>query len=57
MLQQAEDKDVYTSLEHFKLGGPEYIDNFPQQLKNKGFDFVTAGDLIDTQMPDENIFE
>ena len=32
------------------------MENFPQHLKNQ-FDFVTAGDLISTQIFDENIFE
>lgn len=30
MLSKADEKDVYTSLEHLKLGGEEYIENFPQ---------------------------
>jgi len=45
MLQEADKKDVYTCLNKFKLGGDEYMENFPNQLKNR-FDFVTAGDLI-----------
>jgi len=45
MLQEAEKKDVYTVLNKFKLGGDEYMESFPNQLKNR-FDFVTAGDLI-----------
>jgi len=56
MLQEAEKKDVYTTLEKFKLGGDDYMESFPNQLKNK-FDFVTAGDLISAQMFDENILE
>jgi hypothetical protein len=32
------------------------MENFPNQLKNR-FDFVTAGDLINLQNYDENIFE
>ena len=56
MLHQAEKKNVYSCLNKFKLGGNEYMENFPNQLKNR-FDFVTAGDLINLANYDENIFE
>jgi len=48
MLEEAEKKDIYTSLNKVMLGGEDYIENFPNQLKNR-FDFVTAGDLISAQ--------
>merc|ERR1719222_109367 len=46
MLEIAEEKDVYKSLTKHKLGGKDFMDGFPQHLKNK-FDFVTAGALIE----------
>lgn len=56
MLEIAQQKDVYKALTQHKLGGNEYLENFPNQLKNK-FDFVTAGGLIEAQNFDANVFQ
>jgi len=42
MLDVAEEKNVYSSLTQHKLGGKDFMESFPNHLKNK-FDFVTAG--------------
>lgn len=56
MLEIAQDKNVYKALTQHQLGGKEYLENFPNQLKNK-FDFVTAGGLIEAQNFDANVFQ
>jgi len=56
MLQIADEKKVYKALTKYQLGGKNYLENFPNQLKNK-FDFVTAGGLIEAMNYDENIFQ
>ena len=56
MLEIAEQKKIYGSLTKHKLGGKDYMDGFPQHLKNK-FDFVTAGGLIEANNYDENLFQ
>ena len=56
MLQIAEEKDVYNSLNHTKLGGEKFMENFPNHLKNK-FDFVVSAGLVEAQNFDENIIQ
>ena len=56
MLEIAQDKEVYSSLTQHQLGGEEFLENFPNHLKNK-FDFVTAGGLIEAQNFDAKVFQ
>ena len=56
MLEIAQDKQVYDSLIQHQLGGEQYMENFPNHLKNK-FDFVTAGGLIEAQNFDEKVIQ
>jgi len=56
MLQIADEKKVYKALTQHTLGGKDYLETFPNQLKNK-FDFVTAGGLVEANHYDENLFQ
>ena len=56
MLEQAEQKDVYRSLDQVELGLPDHIGSFPVRFKPK-FDFVTAAGLINNNHHVEKIFE
>ena len=56
MLEIAQQKDVYKALTQHQLGGNDFLENFPNKLKNK-FDFVTAGGLIEAQNYDANVFQ
>ena len=56
MLDLADEKDVYRSLEQCELGQNNHIETFPIAFKGK-FDFVTAAGLINNNHLDEKIFE
>ena len=56
MLDIAEEKGVYSSLLKYELGQKNYLETFPQNLRNR-FDFITATGLINGNHMDKTIFE
>ena len=56
MLYEAEQKDVYKALELTVLGGREPLKTYPINHRNK-YDLLTAGDIIDLLLHEDNIFE
>lgn len=56
MMHQAEDKNVYKSLEQCELGQKDYNGTFPIPFKNK-FDFVTCAGFLNNNQIDELVFE
>lgn len=56
MLEIAEDKNIYKSLDQVELGQEDFIETFPIPYKNK-FDFVTCAGFINNNQIDEKIFE
>ena len=56
MLEIAEAKGVYTSLEKAELGQEDFYGTFPTLLKNS-FSFVTCAGLMNNNHMDEKIFE
>lgn len=56
MMYQAEDKNVYKSLDQCELGQEDYNGTFPIPYKNK-FDFVTCAGFLNNNQVDELVFE
>ena len=56
MLEIAQKKGVYSTLQNILLGGEDYVQELPINFRNK-FDFVTASGLIDVGVQDEELFE
>ena len=56
MLKIADEKKLYLALTQLQLGGEDFLETFPNHLKNK-FDFVTAGGLIEASNYDDKILQ
>ena len=56
MIDQAEQKDVYSHLEKFKLCQEEFYDSIPIYFRND-YDFVTAAGLLSNHYMDEKLLD
>lgn len=56
MLEVAETKGVYKSLDQVELGQEDFIGTFPIPYKQK-FDFVTCAGFLNNNQVDKEVFE
>ena len=55
MLQEADQKGVYSQLEHMRLCSDDFMDTIPYSLRNR-FDYLTMAGLLNNNYLDERIF-
>lgn len=56
MLDEAEQKGVYSDLVKYQLGQSDYLDHFPMNLRQQ-FDIVTCAGLVNNNYLDITLFE